>query len=173
MWTPENALLKHGLACRAVPALGAWRLGRCRSPRPAPGTGRRIAPRSTLRTRTRRAPETQPAALVLGKEALGTDLVGVFGDQPTFAADPRRPDRLDRLVSIGNADKGGGRVVDDDQGLERDEWCNCTQLLQVVDDTRQRVVEVHIEGVEVEQIEEFEPRGRMVGQEKSESIGKL
>ena len=173
MWTPENALLKHGLACRAVPALGAWRLGRCRSPRPAPGTGRRIAPRSTPRTRTKRAPQTQPAALVLGKEALGTDLVGVFGDQPTFAADPRRPDRLDRLVSIGNADKGGGRVVDDDQRLERDERRDRKQLLQVVDGARQRVVEVDIEGVEVEQIEEFEPRGRMVGQEKSEPIGKL
>jgi len=106
----------------------------------------------------------QPAALVLAKEAHGTDLVGVFGDQPAFAADTRRPDRLDRVVSVGNADKGGGRVVDDDQGLERDERSDRKQLLQVVDGARQRVVEVDIEGVEVEQIEEFEPGRRMVGQ---------
>ena len=106
----------------------------------------------------------QPAALVFGKEVLGTDLVGVFGDQPAFAFDARRPDRLDRLVSIGNADKGGGRVVDDDQGLKRDQRRNCEQLLQVVDGARQGVVEVDIEGIEVEQIEEFESAGRTVGE---------
>ena len=106
----------------------------------------------------------QPAALVFGKEVLGTDLVGVFGNQPTFTFDPRRPDRLDRIVSIGYADKAAGRVVDDDQGLERDQRRNCEQLLQVVDGARQGVVEVDVEGVEVEQIKEFESAGRTVGE---------
>jgi hypothetical protein len=45
-----------------------------------------------------------------------------------------------------------------------DERRDRKQLLQVVDGARQRVVEVDIKGVEVEQIEEFEPGRRMVGQ---------
>jgi hypothetical protein len=49
----------------------------------------------------------------------------------------------------------------------RDELRDREQLLQVVDGARQGVVEVDIEGVEVEQIEEFEPGGRMVAAPKA------
>src|SRR6516225_7843834 len=103
-----------------VPASGD-RARCCSSPGSGACSGLRIARRSRPWSRASRAPEVQPAALVFGKEVLGTDLVGVFGDQPAFAFDARRPDRLDQNVSIGDADKGGGRVVDDDQGLKRDQ----------------------------------------------------
>src|SRR6516165_3961095 len=131
---------------------------------PGADTGLRIARGSRPWGGASRAPETQPAALVLSEEVLGTDLVGIFSDQPSFAFDPRRPYRPHRIVSIGDADKGAGRVVDDDQGLERDQRSDCEQLLQVVDGARQGVVEVDVERVEVEQVEEFEPAGRMVGE---------
>ena len=58
---------------------------------------------------TIRAPRRTQTTLIFGKEALGTDFSGVFGDQLAFSADPRRPDRLHGLFVVENTKEGRRR----------------------------------------------------------------